>query len=118
MMHTMIFDQGDVILLNFSFASGIKSKKRPCIVLSNNEYNKNRHEIIAAPITSQNNKEYFLGDYQIKDWKEAGLLKPSIFKCIVFTLEDTNIVKKIGNFTDRDMKLAIKSINSVFNRYR
>ena len=111
----MIFDQGDVVLLNFPFTSGVKSKKRPCIVLSNKDYNKNRHEIIAAPITSQKNKEFFLGDYQIKDWKEAGLLKPSTFKCILFTLEEENIVKKIGKFTNKDLNLAIKSITSVFN---
>ena len=106
----MIYNQGDILLINFPFTSGEEHKKRPCMVISRNEYNKERQEIIAVPITSQVEKELFIGDYLINEWKKAGLLKPGIIKCIIFTLEDINIIKKIGYLTEKDLSLAMRSI--------
>jgi mRNA interferase MazF len=109
----MTYKQGDVILINFPYTSGKVSKKRPGLILSSHEYNSNRQECIIAPITSQNKSDIFLGDYVIVDWKKAGLYKPSLVKCIIFTLEESMIEKTLGHFENKDLKSIIKIIHSI-----
>ena len=112
-MYTMTYNQGDVVLINFPYTSGKTLKKRPGLIISSHEYNSNRHECIIAPITSQNKSDFFLGDYVIENWKKAGLYKPSLVKCIIFTLEDSMIEKTLGYFDIKDLQSFISNIHSI-----
>lgn len=44
--------QGDILLIPIPFTDLISSKKRPVLVLSNNNYNLKTNDIIVAAITS------------------------------------------------------------------
>ncbi len=61
--------------------------------------------------------------YKIKDWKAAGLDKPSIIKCNtqdVYKLQEPiHLFKKIGKLTTRDLEgLLVKHIKVRFFEYR
>lgn len=100
----MIYNPGDVILINYPYTSARASKKRPAVIVSNADYNDIRNEFVAMPITSQMDRTDWPGDTVLIDWRKAGLLKPGISKGILFTLEEHIIDKLIGHLTQRDLQ--------------
>lgn len=55
----MKFNQGDIVWIDLGPAKGTETKKkRPCIVISNNQYNRYFNTIIIVPISSS--KKYLL----------------------------------------------------------
>lgn len=49
----MNFKQGDIVFIDLDPAKGTEQKKlRPCLVISNNQYNKTFNTIIVVPISS------------------------------------------------------------------
>ncbi len=47
------------------------------------------------------------------NWKDAGLLKPSIFKSAIATIEKEYIITKIGSLSDKDIKQLDNMINII-----
>ncbi|MFA6757009.1 MAG: type II toxin-antitoxin system PemK/MazF family toxin [Sulfurospirillaceae bacterium] len=94
----------DIVVVKFPFASSLKYKARPAIVVSSNIYNKNTRGtlIILAISSSIENRLDF--EVFVKEWKEAGLLKPSIFKSAVATIQRDSIITKLGKLQDNDIK--------------
>ena len=41
-------------------------------------------------------------EYEIENWKEAGLLKPSIFKASIVTIEKDFVLTKLGSLKELD----------------
>jgi mRNA interferase MazF len=99
---TNIYKKYDVIVAKFYFASSKVYKVRPAIIISSEFYNENsRDNLIAVAVSSQiENKLSF--EFQIEEWKEAGLLKPSILKSNIATIEKSEVLKKLGNLQIKD----------------
>ena len=95
------YKSGDVVLVEVVFSEGIGSKKRPALVISSNHYNRSRHEVVIAAITSNIKRELF-GDTKIENWREAGLIYPSLVTAIVQTIKANMIVKKLGYLSQQD----------------
>lgn len=93
--------QGDIVLVDFGFSEGAGSKKRPVLVISKDNYNKNRAEVIIAAITS-NIKRVLFGDTKINGWQEAGLLYPSLVTGVIRTVKNSMIVRKLGVLSKQD----------------
>jgi mRNA interferase MazF len=51
-----MYKQGDILLIPVHFSDLTSSKKRPVLVLSNNDYNTKTEDIIAAAVTSIKSK--------------------------------------------------------------
>ncbi|NJO65252.1 MAG: type II toxin-antitoxin system PemK/MazF family toxin [Richelia sp. RM2_1_2] len=93
---------GDVILVPFPFTDQTTSKKRPSIVVSSNDYQRQRSDLILIAVTSQANRENSFGEMTITEWRAAGLLKPSIIKPVLTTIDKTLIIKKLGELQEID----------------
>ena len=100
----------DVVIVKFPFASSFKYKARPAVVISSNIYNKNTRDtlFIMAISSSMSNKLDFEIDVQC--WNEAGLLKPSLFKSSVATIEKDFIITKVGTLSNPDRNSLDKMI--------
>lgn len=64
-------------------------------------------------ITSQTERTVEIGECLIKDWQNAGLLKPSAIKPAISTIEQKLIFKKLGNLSSEDlvsMENALKEL--------
>lgn len=64
-------------------------------------------------ITSQTERTVEIGECLIKDWQNAGLLKPSAIKPAISTIEQKLILKKLGNLSSEDlvsMENALKEL--------
>ena len=49
----MIYNQGDIFFFDLEPAKGTEPKKtRPCVIVSNNEYNKFMNTVLIVPISS------------------------------------------------------------------
>jgi mRNA interferase MazF len=51
------------------------------------------------PITSQVRSPLAFGETHLADWQAAGLLKPSVVKLVLFTLEKTLIRNTLGRLS-------------------
>lgn len=91
---------GDLVTVDFPGVRGIK--RRPAIVLSSNNYNSTRPDVILGLITSKT-KNLGSTDYTLQDWLEAGS-KQSIFRSFIVTIPMPNNLMKIGRVSQRDWK--------------
>ena len=93
----MKYSFSEIVLLEFPFTDGKNSKLRPAVVLKDTEDS----DIILARVTSQIKNSEF--DIEVKDWKHAGLMLPSIIRIHkIATLESEMIVKSLGNLSNED----------------
>ena len=97
------YSRGDVVLVGFVFSDESGKKMRPAVVVSSGAYHRARREAVVAAITSNVRRRLF-GDHLIADWKEAGLLFPSIATGILRTIKQGMIEKKLGAMVRRDME--------------
>ena len=87
---------GDIVLVPFPFTDQTTTKKRPAVVVSSEEYNADRSDLIIMAITSRLHQVDKLGEKLVSGWQGAGLIKPSVFKPILATIENTLVVKQLG----------------------
>lgn len=97
------YKQQDIILVDFGFSEETGSQKRPALIISSNNYHKNRQEVIIAAITS-NIRRVLFGDAKIDGWEEAGLLYPSLVTGIIRTIKDSVILRKLGILSKSDLQ--------------
>jgi mRNA interferase MazF len=95
---------GDVVLVRFPFTDQVGYKQRPAVVVSNTAYQRNRSDVILLAITSQIRPTSGFGEAPIADWRAAGLLKPSVFKPILFTAERSLLRKTLGTLSSADQQ--------------
>ncbi len=106
--------RGDIVLVSFVFADEKGVKKRPALVLSNEDYQSGRQEMIVAAITS-NIGRVLIGDYRIKDWEGSGLPLPSLVTGIVRTIKQQMIVKKLGTLPSPERRAFDKNLKMLLS---
>ena len=103
MPSTISYNHGDVVLVGFPFTNLQTIKKRPAVVISSAAYQQTRPDVIVLAITSQVRPTLTIGEYLLRDWQQAGLLKPSLLKPLIATLEQTQIIKTMGQLSPVDL---------------
>ena len=106
--------QWEIILVPFPFTDLMSSKRRPALIISPDEYNKNP-DVVIAFITSKLDLEYRSGDYKINEWELADLPKPSMIRMKFATIDRSIIVKKIGRLSEKDIKAFKKLLVGFFS---
>lgn len=96
------FGFGDIVLVPFPFTDQTAVKRRPGVVISGLAYNRERPDLIVMAVTSQMRPIASLGEVSLRDWSDAGLLKPSAVKAVIATLEQRLIIRTLGRLTARD----------------
>jgi mRNA interferase MazF len=74
------------------------------VVVSSAAYQRNRPDVILLAITSQIRPQLGFSEALIADWRGAGLLKPSVFKPILFTAEQSLLRKTLGTLATADQQ--------------
>jgi mRNA interferase MazF len=93
---------GDVILVPFPFTDQSTTKQRPAVVISSSGYNQQRPDLILLAITSQIRASLSFGEALVADWQAARLIKPSVFKPLVTTIEQALVIKPLGKLSAND----------------
>ena len=108
------FEFGDIVLVPFPFTDQTSIKKRPAVVVSSPTYHCDRPDIVILAITSQLHASSQIGPFLVKDWKTAGLLKPSVMKPILTTLQKTLVQKKLGRLGRQDLQSLRSILQNIF----
>lgn len=103
------YKQGDIVLVDFGFSERTGAKKRPALIISSDNYHKNRQEVIIVAITS-NTKRALFGDTKIEEWEKAGLIYPSLVTGIMRTIKESMIIHKLGILSQRDFQRVRENI--------
>jgi mRNA interferase MazF len=103
--------RGDTVLVNFVFSDETGIKMRPGVVISTDEYNFQREEIIISAITNNIDRILF-GDSLIREWQKAGLLCPSLATGIIRTIKRGMISRKLGTLSPADFKTITDNLSS------
>ncbi len=90
---------GTVVTSNFPGA--ISSKRRPCVVISSENYHKERPDVILALITTNITKATSTTDYILRDWSAANLNRLSAVRIFLFTLPKYEVTE-IGKLSEHD----------------
>lgn len=106
------YNFGDIVLVPFPFTDQSNSKKRPATIISNKTYNTSKPDIIIMAVTSQIRPAQGLGEFQVRNWQKAGLLKPSVVKPVITTIQKNIIIKKLGKLQSNDQELLQQTIDS------
>ncbi len=104
MPSTTTYEFGDVVLVPFPFTDQSTSKRRPAVVVSSAAYHRERQDLILLAITSQTRTSGFAGEALIARWRESGLLKPSILKPVLATVERRLLRRKLGSLSEDDVE--------------
>ena len=104
---------GDVVLVPFPFTDQSSSKKRPAVVVSSNEYHARRPDVVLMAITSQVGLRLSFGESRVTEWKKAGLIKPSVVKPILTTVEKKLILRRLGRLQPADQQALRQSLQSI-----
>lgn len=99
---------GEIVLVRFPFTDLDSTKQRPALVLSVVKYSSKLELVIAAMVTSKVDQPKIDGDEMIAEWKEAGLLHPSMVRLSkIATLESGLISKSLGSLNKAD-RISVK----------
>ncbi|OAB59467.1 hypothetical protein AY600_15005 [Phormidium willei BDU 130791] len=104
------YEFGDIVLVPFPFTNQQATKKRPAVVISSVNYNINREDVIIMAVTSQIYEPLRFGEIRIAKWQEGWLLKPSVVKPIIATLEQDLIIRMLGKLDKDDRESLLKSL--------
>jgi len=84
---------GDVLLVPFPFTDQSAIKKRPAIVVSADSYTQRHKDVVLIAVTSRLSAASYPNNLAIQRWQQAGLLRPSVIKPIVTTLQSNLLLK-------------------------
>jgi mRNA interferase MazF len=96
------YEFGDVVLVPFPFTDQTTTKKRPAVIVSSKDYQRERSDLVLIAVTSQVNPTTDFGEMTITEWKNAGLIKSSIIKPVLTTIEKGLVIKKLGKLQEID----------------
>ena len=95
---------GAVLLVPFPFTDQTTTKKRPTVVISSHQYNQEKPDLIVMAVTSQIKQPLQFGEMLVTEWSAAGLLKPSVIKPIITTIEKNLVLKNLGQLQPKDLR--------------
>jgi mRNA interferase MazF len=112
-MPTTLFEFGDVVLVPFPFTDQTAAKRRPAVVDSNLAYNRAKPDLVVMAVTSQLRATAAFDEVWIRQWQEAGLLKPSAIKPVFATIEQLLVIRQLGTLQSADQAALRQAITEV-----
>ncbi len=98
-----------VVLVPFPFTDKKYEKKRPAIVLSSTQHQKNTGHITLLMITSAKNSSW-PSDHLIKHLDETGLNAASLIRQKIFTIDSRLVIKSTGRLHKNDKEAVLKAL--------
>lgn len=101
----MNIQRGDVVLLDYLYASGSGAKVRPALVVQNDRDNQRLTNTIVVQITSATYRALeptqLLVEVSTPEGQLSGLRQDSVVNCVnIVTLEKTKILRRLGALPD------------------
>ena len=95
----------------FRLSISRQPSKRPAVVVSSAAYNRERPDYIIMAVTSRTKPSPTLGELIVDDWQKAGLLRLSMIKPVMATIERGLVLWRLGSLDLQD-QAALKGVLS------
>jgi mRNA interferase MazF len=112
---TTSYSRGDILLVPFPFSDQTSVKQRPALVISSDNFQTQGYDLIIMASTSQIGTSQKPGEFPIRDWQPAGLLKPSAVKAAIATIEAKLVRRKLGCLSNYDLQQLTKSLRELLS---
>lgn len=101
----MASEQGDIVLIPVPFTDLSSQKRRPVIIISNDNYNRQSADVVVVAMTSNPSQTPFSFRLTSSDLIEGSLNRPSVVRADkIYTLAQSIIVKKFGKVSPKTMQ--------------
>jgi mRNA interferase MazF len=117
MPSTTTYRRGSVIVVEVAFSDLSGSKRRPALVVSDEAFHRTLPDLIVCPISSRPRfyRRPGPGDCPVKEWRAAGLRRPSTVRISKLLAIDKEIVsRKLGVLPSPDLVSVEKGIQMAF----
>ena len=112
-----MYKQGEIVLVPFPYSDLSASKRRPALVVSNDNYNNQFADIVVCVITSNLFKDNFSIDLISEDLETGLLPETSVIKCHkLFTIEQLKIDKRFSKIKKTKFDEVIKVLQNLFTQ--
>jgi len=108
-----IFKPYSIVAVPFPFTDRNYTKKRPALVISQEDYQKYTHHCVLMMITSAKQSQWKL-DIPIQNIDSTGLPGFSIIRPKVFTLDERLILRTIGRLSEKDQVAVNAALSPIF----
>ena len=96
--------QGDILLIPIPFTDLSSKKRRPVIVISNDQYNRKTSDVIVVAMTSNPQVTDYSLSINSSDLVEGALNRPGKIRVDkIYTLSQTIVVRTFGQVDDRTL---------------
>jgi mRNA interferase MazF len=110
---TISYKRGDVVLAPFPFSDQTSTKQRPALVISVDIFQEQAPDLLIMAVTSQVGAPLKLGEFLIRDWRSAGLIKPSAIKAAISTIEVKLVRRQLGCLSEYDLRQLNSSLRGL-----
>ena len=103
----MRFEFGAVVLVPFPFTDQTAAKRRPAVVVSNENYNGTKPDVVVMALTSQLRPNTALAEIWLADWEKAGVFET--VSCQKLFLPRSNSASSFANSEDSSPRTKARS---------
>ena len=100
------YSKNSVILVRYPFSDLSAIKVRPAVIVSSDS---SSQDYLIVPLTSRINS-LFPGEFILTDWQTARLNVPTAVKRGIYTVEQSLIIKLIGELSTEDIQTLEASL--------
>jgi mRNA-degrading endonuclease toxin of MazEF toxin-antitoxin module len=106
---------GDVVYAPLGYADDATvADDRPAVVISGNEFNNARSDVILMEITTRLHQARRFGAFEVIDWVKSGLKAQSVIKPLVFSVSQADILQTWGHLDPATEKILRQTIPMIF----
>ena len=96
-MAGITYKQREIVLVPFPYSDLTSTKRRPVLIISNDDYNRKFHDVVVCVITSNQFKDSYSIELENEDLEIGVLPESSIVKVHkLFTIHQSKIIKKFS----------------------
>ena len=107
------FSQWDIVKVPFPYTDKTTTKRRPALVVSNDELRESNGLVWVVMITSAKNAKW-AGDIEIEDYRACGLPAPSIIRpCKIATIDAGLVLGRLGKLSKKESRAVCKVFNEI-----
>lgn len=111
----MTCEPWSVVVVPFPFSDRRQAKRRPAVVLSPMAFQEEHGAALLGMVTDARNPAW-PSDVAIEDLASAGLRLPAVFRCRLFTLDQSLILARVGALAPRDRRAVTRSLRAAVVR--
>jgi len=91
------YKQREIVLVPFPYSDLTSTKRRPVLIISNDDYNRKFHDVVVCVITSNQFKDSYSIELENEDLEIGVLPESSIVRVHkLFTIHQSKIIKKFS----------------------